>query len=95
MCVMSYSNMRFTLNDVLNEIGALMRRSLSLIVYMLISIMLVGCGSTTHTIRTKDGREYIAREEPDLTNDKFIKFETKDGRKVLVKQDEISSISED
>ena len=72
----------------------LMKNSLNLIVCFLVSVVLVGC-SSTYTIRTKDGTEYVARDEPDLTGDKFVKFKTTDGRKVLLKQDEVSTISED
>jgi hypothetical protein len=55
--------------------------------------MFLAC-STTYTIRTKDGQEYISQGEPDLTDDNFIKFETTGGRKVLIKQDEVSSMQE-
>ena len=71
-----------------------MKNPLTLIVCLLLSVMLIGC-SSTHTIRTKDGKEFTSSEEPDITGDRFIKFRTTDGRKVLLKQDEISSISED
>jgi hypothetical protein len=71
-----------------------MKNSLTLLVCFLVSVVLVGC-SSTHTIRTKDGKEYTSSDEPDLTDDRFIKFRTTDGRKVLLKQDDVSSISED
>ena len=60
---------------------------------ILIALMFLGC-STTYTIRTKNGHEYTSQGEPDLTDDKFIKFETTGGRKVLIKMDEVSSIQE-
>ena len=56
-------------------------------------LVLLGC-SKTYTIRTVDGKEYTSQGAPDLTNDQFIKFETTSGRKVLIKQDEISTIHE-
>ena len=71
-----------------------MKGSLNLIVCLLLSVMLIGC-STIHTIRTKDGQEYTSSEEPDLTDDRFIKFRTMDGRKVLLKQGDVFSVSED
>lgn len=71
----------------------MMKLVLNLTIIALISIMFFGC-SQTYTIRTTDGKEYISQGEPDLTDDKFIKFETTSGRKVLIKQDEISTIHE-
>jgi hypothetical protein len=62
--------------------------------FCLVAILVVGCGST-YTIRTTDGREYHSDAKPDLTDDRYVKFETKDGREVLLKQKEVSSISED
>ena len=70
-----------------------MRNVLFLVVIILVSVMFFGC-SQTYTIRTTDGKEFISQGEPDLTNDKFIKFETTSGRKVVIKQDEISTIHE-
>lgn len=70
-----------------------MKKVFNYLTIILISLTFLGCG-TTYTIRTKDGKEYISQGEPDLTNDKFIKFETTAGRKVLIKQDEISSMQE-
>jgi hypothetical protein len=58
------------------------------------AILVVGC-SSTYTIRTTDGREYHSVAQPDITDDRYVKFETKDGREVLLKQQEVSSISED
>ena len=71
-----------------------MKKTFCFLAIILISLIFLGC-STTYTVRTKDGREYISQGEPDLTDDKFIKFETKAGRKMLLKQDEVSSIQED
>jgi len=71
-----------------------MNRYLSLISVGLMAILVVGCG-TTYTIRTTDGREYHSAAKPDLTNDRYLKFVTTDGREVLLKQKEVSSISED
>ena len=71
-----------------------MKRHLTLTSVCLLAIVVVGCG-TTYTVRTTDGIEYHSLGKPDLTDDKFIKFETKDGREVLLKQQEVSSISED
>ena len=71
-----------------------MKRSLRVTSIGLLAILIVGCG-TAYTIRTTDGREYHSVGKPDLTDDKYIKFETKDGREVLLKQQEVSSISED
>jgi hypothetical protein len=70
-----------------------MKNKFKLLIIAIFCIILFGCG-TTYTIRTKDGKEYISQGTPDLTGDKFIKFETTGGRKVLIKQDEISSIQE-
>jgi hypothetical protein len=70
-----------------------MKKAFNFLIIILISLILLGC-STTYTIRTKDGKEYISQGAPDLTDDKFIKFETTGGRKVLIKQDEISTIQE-
>ncbi len=71
-----------------------MRVLLSLIAFTFIVVTLLGC-STPYTIRTKDGREFHSNSKPNLTDDRYVKFETKDGREVLLKQDEVSSISED
>ena len=71
-----------------------MTRFLGLSVFGLMAILVVGC-SSTYTIRTTDGREYHSVAKPDLTDDRYVKFETKDGREVLLKQKEVSSISED
>ena len=70
-----------------------MKRVLSFALIILVSLIFLGC-SSTYTIRTKDGKEYISQGEPDLTDDKYVKFETTAGRKVLIKQDEISTIHE-
>lgn len=70
-----------------------MKKIFNIAVLILFCLILFGC-STTYTIRTKDGKEYISQGAPDLTGDKFIKFETTGGRKVLIKQDEISTIQE-
>ena len=70
-----------------------MKRVLYLAVIILVALTFLGC-SSTYTIRTKDGKEYISQGEPDLTDDEFIKFETTAGRKVLIKQDEVSTIQE-
>ncbi len=71
-----------------------MRILSSLIALAFILVMLLGC-STPYTIRTKDGREYHAEGKPKITNDRYIKFHTKEGREVLLKDDEVSSISEE
>jgi uncharacterized protein YcfL len=71
-----------------------MINSLKLITLTVTAFMLVGCGSTTHTIRTKDSREYHSVEKPDITDDRYVKFETTSGQQLLIKQDEISTISE-
>jgi hypothetical protein len=71
-----------------------MKRSLRVTSIGLLAILIVGCG-TTYTIRTTDGREYHSAAKPDLTDDRYVKFETTDGREVLLKQKEVSSISED
>ena len=56
--------------------------------------LLVGC-APTYTIRTKDSREFQSRNAPDITDDRYVKFTTVAGQKVLLKQDEVSVISED
>lgn len=71
-----------------------MKKLLCLLVFFFVAVSVLGC-SSTYTIRTKDGREYISDGEPDITGDQFVKFETKAGRKVILKQDEVSSIEED
>ncbi len=71
-----------------------MRIVLCLMAFIFGAVMLLGC-STPYTIRTKDGREFHAVTKPNLTDDRYVKFETKEGREVLLKQDEVSSISED
>ncbi len=71
-----------------------MRFLVSLIAFAFIAVTLLGC-STPFTIRTKDGREFHAVKKPDITHDRYIKFITKDGREVLLKQDEVSSIAEE
>ena len=71
-----------------------MRIFLSLIAFCFSVVMLFGC-STPYTIRTKDGREFRSVAKPNMTDDRYVRFETKDGREVLLKQDEISTISED
>jgi hypothetical protein len=70
-----------------------MKRILKFSIIILLCLFFIGC-SATYTIRTRDGKEFISQGKPDLTGDKFIKFETTGGRKVLIKQDEISSIQE-
>ena len=60
----------------------------------LAALTLLGCAST-YTIRTKDGREFQAAKKPDITDDRYVRFTTTAGNKVLLKQDEISVISED
>ena len=70
-----------------------MKSVLKFSVIILVALMFLAC-STTYTIRTKDGQEYTSQGEPDLTDDNFIKFETTGGRKVLIKQDEVSTIQE-
>ena len=70
-----------------------MKNALKFTAIILVSLMFIGC-SSTYTIRTKDGQEYTSQGEPDLTDDKFVKFETTGGRKVLIKQDEVSTIQE-
>jgi hypothetical protein len=71
-----------------------MKVSPGVVAIALTGVVLLGC-STTYTIRTKDGQEYQSLEKPDITDDRYVKFETKSGRKVLLKQDEVSSITED
>jgi uncharacterized protein YcfL len=71
-----------------------MKDSFRLFIFTLIAFMVLGC-SSPHTIRTKDGREYQSKNKPDITNDRYIKFTTVAGQKVLLKQDEVSVISED
>ena len=71
-----------------------MRFLLSLIALTFIMVTLLGC-STPYIIRTKDGREFHSVAKPNMTDDRYIKFLTKEGREVLLKQDEVSSISED
>jgi len=71
-----------------------MRFLLSLIALTFIMVTLLGC-STPYIIRTKDGREFHSVAKPNMTDDRYIKFLTKEGREVLLKQDEVSSISEE
>ncbi len=71
-----------------------MKRSVIAVLAGLTAVGVIGC-SSTYTIRTTDGREYHSVGKPDLTEDRYIKFETRDGREVLLKQKEVSSISED
>ncbi|WLE98167.1 MAG: YgdI/YgdR family lipoprotein [Candidatus Electrothrix communis] len=59
-----------------------------------ILVLSVGC-SSTYTIRTKDSREFQTKSAPDITDDRYVKFTTVAGQKVLLKQDEVSVISED
>lgn len=59
-----------------------------------ILVLSVGCGPT-YTIRTKDSREFQSKSAPDITDDRYVKFTTVAGQKVLLKQDEVSVISED
>lgn len=62
-------------------------------VMIVVALLVFGC-SSTYTVRTKDGKEFISEGEPDVTDDNFIKFKTTGGRKVLLKQDEVSTIEE-
>ncbi len=72
-----------------------MRLLLSLIAFAFAMVTLMAC-STPHVIRTKDGREYHSVAHPEfLRKDGYIKFRTKEGREVLLKEDEVSSISDD
>ncbi len=72
-----------------------MRILLSLIAFVFIMVTLLGC-SSPHIIRTKDGREYHSVAQPEfLKEDGYIKFKTTEGREVLLKEDEVSSISDD
>lgn len=70
-----------------------MKATLKIFIILLSLFICFGC-SSTYTIRTKDGKEYRSQGAPDMTNDKFVRFETTAGRKVLIKQDEISTIEE-
>lgn len=70
-----------------------MKKGFLITFIILVSLVFLGC-SSTYTIRTKDGKEYVSQGEPDLTDDQFVKFETTAGRKVLIKQDEVSTIQE-
>jgi hypothetical protein len=71
-----------------------MRFLLSLIALTFMMVTILGC-STPYIIRTKDGREFHSVAKPNMTDDRYIKFLTKEGREVLLKQDEVSSISEE
>ncbi len=71
-----------------------MKKLINLVALALIAVLLLACGQT-YTIRTKDGREFQSKARPDLTDDRYVKFKTKAGQKVLLKQDEVSVISED
>ena len=71
-----------------------MKPAMILTSVFLMATVLLGCAST-YTIRTKDGREFQSSKRPDITDDRYIKFTTKSGNKVLLKQDEVSIISED
>jgi len=71
----------------------MVKKALFLAAIILVALMFFGCAKT-YTIRTTDGKEYVSQGAPDLTNDRFIRFETTAGRKVLIKQDEISTIHE-
>jgi hypothetical protein len=84
---------RLPLGNPQKEIPAV-QKSMIAIACALTAMALLGC-SSTYTIRTTDGREYHSVGKPDMTEDRYIKFETKDGREVLLKQKEVSSISED
>lgn len=57
-------------------------------------VLTVGC-APTYTIRTKDSREYQSKSAPDITDDRYVRFTTVAGQKVLLKQDEVPVISED
>lgn len=70
-----------------------MRTAWRMAALALAGMMLVGC--STYTIRTKDGREYTSDGRPDITSDRYVKFKTTSGQKILLKQDEVSIISED
>lgn len=70
-----------------------MKATLKIAIILSLFFICFGC-SSTYTIRTKDGKEYTSQGAPDMTNDKFIRFETTAGRKVLIKQDEVSTIEE-
>jgi hypothetical protein len=82
-----------------DERGARKERSVAnrFVIAVLASLTAIAVfgGSSTYTIRTTDGREYHSVGRPDLTADRYVKFQTKDGREVLLKQKEVSSISED
>ncbi len=72
-----------------------MRILLSLVAFAFVMVTLLGC-SSPHVIRTKDGREYHSVARPKiLKKDGYVKFKTKEGREVLLKEDEVSSISDD
>ena len=59
----------------------------------LTAFTLAGCG-TTYVIQTKDGREFVATKKPDISGDRYVEFVTQDGKKVMLKQDEVSTIRE-
>jgi len=49
---------------------------------------------TTYVIQTKDGREFVSSKRPDVSDDRYVQFVTKDGKKMMLKQDEVSTIRE-
>ncbi len=64
-----------------------------LVLFALAAFTLAGCG-TTYVIQTKDGREFVATQRPDVSDNRYVQFVTKDGKKMMLKQDEVSTIRE-
>ena len=59
---------------------------------ILASIFMTAC-STPHTIKLKDGREYISVGKPDYENDTgFYEFRTPGGKEMELNRDLIESI---
>ncbi len=69
--------------------------------YLLVGLMLImlftlsACGAHTYTVELKDGREYVSDGEPEVNDYGWVKFKTTAGKKVRIKLEEVSVISED
>ncbi len=72
-----------------------MKRFTALLTTLVLSCLLVACGSKMYQITTKSGDIYMTKGEPDYDiKSKTYKFENKEGREVILRQDDIKVIQE-
>jgi hypothetical protein len=70
-----------------------MKQAIIISMLSLFLAVTVGCASTYYEVKTKDGKEFIANEEPEF-NKKTQAYEFKDdkGNKWILNREEITSM---